>query len=238
MAIADFQSRHVDAVILDYVPFFEPLLDCLETVPNLIISNHYGMTPPLERDCCGVDWHDAILEVLGQAAAAGRRSVLWMSMLKRDSELAEMGHGLGLQIRLADLAAYPTDPEYGHQVRLLDDWLQKGSETPDLIVTDPDIAAVKIIEHLRKSGLRVPEDVGVICCEESRLTRYAAVPVGTIHEQLPLKADKLVELVLNRLENPDSPIRRESIKAEFISRTSCLFDCKPVRGRTVANMKK
>ena len=88
------------------------------------------------------------------------------------------------------------------------------------ILAGNDAAAHGVYKALRDSGLEIPDDISVAGCDDTvgvwlypRLTTIREFP-----EQL---GKQMVEMILNRIANPDQEPQRITIPTEIIKRDSC-----------------
>jgi DNA-binding LacI/PurR family transcriptional regulator len=88
------------------------------------------------------------------------------------------------------------------------------------ILAGNDATAHGVYKALRDSGLEIPDDISVAGCDDTvgvwlypRLTTIREFP-----EQL---GKQMVEMILNRIANPDQEPQRITIPTEIIKRDSC-----------------
>ncbi len=99
--------------------------------------------------------------------------------------------------------------------------IESGSR-PQAVVCHNDLLAIGIMDGLRKTGIRVPEDIAVVGLDNIDMADYtnpALTSVGVDSSEL---ADKLFELLLERIENKftGSP-RKEHCNEKIFIRESC-----------------
>ncbi len=90
------------------------------------------------------------------------------------------------------------------------------------VVTTADIMAAGLMTGFRQQGIRVPEDISVIGFDDLNISRMITPPLTTIHQDMPLKVQKAVEFMIQRLEGtkltetevilPVRLIERESVR--------------------------
>lgn len=91
---------------------------------------------------------------------------------------------------------------------------------PTAVVTGYDGISLGVIRYLHEQGVHCPEDVSVVGFEDGLLAEYAIPPLTTIRvykEQLGLKA---IQILLERIKNPDSARMNISITPGLIIRES------------------
>lgn len=90
----------------------------------------------------------------------------------------------------------------------------------DAIFCFTEMAALGAKSFLQKLQYSIPQDVA-ICCVSGTVLSTLVYPTLTVVEQPVIKmAEKSVELLLEKLENPDAPNRKIVLEAKIIERES------------------
>lgn len=113
-------------------------------------------------------------------------------------------HGLKFEPdRMAEHCRFSMDDAYAATGRLMD-------RCPDLtaIFALSDVMAIGVIRALRDRGLRVPEDVSVIGYDGIPVGRFLVPRLATIRQNTELMAVWGADLLLNRLNEPQSPVHQ------------------------------
>ncbi len=95
------------------------------------------------------------------------------------------------------------------------------SQKPTAIIARNDMVAIAMISAFQKQGIMVPGDISVIGYNNIAMTRYIFPRLTTFDAQLQLSADLLVEVMLDRLKNPETPQIRREIDLKLITGDSC-----------------
>jgi LacI family transcriptional regulator len=90
----------------------------------------------------------------------------------------------------------------------------------DAIISTSDEGAAAIIAELHKRGLKVPEDIAVIGCNDSDFSRYFDPPLATASFHYDELADLATKMLLERMKNPDAEQKLETLDMTFIPRKS------------------
>lgn len=85
--------------------------------------------------------------------------------------------------------------------------------------TDP--AAQGAYKALSDSGLRIPQDVSLVGCNDT-CGVFLHPPLTTINEYPQQLGRQLVELALNRTFEPDRPAQQVTVPTQLLKRESCL----------------
>lgn len=75
-----------------------------------------------------------------------------------------------------------------------------GGSTATAVVCANDRIAVGVLDTLRRSGIRVPEDVSVAGYDDSALARLGHIDLTTVNQQPREQADRAVQAVVTRLD--------------------------------------
>lgn len=78
--------------------------------------------------------------------------------------------------------------------------LLTGGSTATAVVCANDRIAVGVVDTLRRSGVRVPEDVSVAGYDDSALARLGHIDLTSVSQQPREQADRAVQAVVSRLD--------------------------------------
>lgn len=95
------------------------------------------------------------------------------------------------------------------------------SEKIDAIVTSSDIIASSLIQVLQKKGVRVPEDVAVTGFNNQYQGITNSPPITTIDLEYFKRGYMAVEILINKIMNPESEAQILEIPTSLIVRESC-----------------
>ncbi len=88
------------------------------------------------------------------------------------------------------------------------------------IVAAADILAIGIMKGLYEAGKSVPEDYSVIGFDDAEVSRYMTPGLTTVRQQISLKGQKAVELLLKHIEDPTLPKQEEILPLQLVVRGS------------------
>ena len=92
--------------------------------------------------------------------------------------------------------------------------------TATAIVCAADILAIGAIRGLYEEGLRVPEDYSVIGFDDLEVSQYLTPGLTTVRQQISLKGQKAVELLLKHIEDPTLTKQEEILPLQLVERES------------------
>ncbi|MGE7368167.1 LacI family DNA-binding transcriptional regulator [Neorhizobium sp. NPDC001467] len=96
-----------------------------------------------------------------------------------------------------------------------------GSDHPDAVFCANDLIAFGVIDHLRgERDLRVPQDVAVIGFDDVPEAAWLSYRLTTFRQDPLVMADRAVDLLQRRLDNPGEPPFQERVIPELVVRDS------------------
>lgn len=94
------------------------------------------------------------------------------------------------------------------------------SKKPEALFFYNDMVALGFIQAAAEERIRVPEDVAVVGFDDAVVSRYAAVPLTTIHQPVDRIGRLAVEIIQKRIERSDIG-NRTVLKPSLVVRDSC-----------------
>ncbi|MFD2831164.1 LacI family DNA-binding transcriptional regulator [Corticicoccus populi] len=91
-----------------------------------------------------------------------------------------------------------------------------------------DLLAVGAVRGLKELSLSVPEDVSIIGFDNSKITRVIDPPLTTIAQPIQELGEKVMDMIIENIQNKDMRKRKEVLLPELVVRES-VFD------RTIEN---
>lgn len=88
------------------------------------------------------------------------------------------------------------------------------------VVAAADVLAIGVIKGLSDRGKHVPEDVSVIGYDDLEVSGYLAPGLTTIRQEISLKGERAVQLLLNHIENPNVCKQEEILPISLVKRQS------------------
>lgn len=88
------------------------------------------------------------------------------------------------------------------------------------IVAAADILAIGAVKGLYEAGKTVPGDYSVVGFDDLEISQYLTPGLTTVKQQISLKGQKAVELLLKHIENPSLPKQEEILPLELVERGS------------------
>lgn len=98
--------------------------------------------------------------------------------------------------------------------------LLAGAEPPTALFCHNDVMAYAALNAAAAAGVAVPRELSVVGCDDVPLSAWERIDLTTVRQPLERIAQVGVELLLDRLENPDAPLRHEVLPVEFVGRST------------------
>ena len=96
----------------------------------------------------------------------------------------------------------------------------KLNKKPEAFVFYNDIVALGFMQAALDEGIKIPDDIAVIGYDDSMMSRYAAVPLTTVHQPVDNIGKIVVEVIQKRIDNIGVG-NRTILKPSLIIRESC-----------------
>ena len=98
--------------------------------------------------------------------------------------------------------------------------LAEVDQLPTAVFAQNDRMAIGVIQAARKLGLVVPKDISVIGVDDMPLASYFDPPLTTMQQDIVQIGKEAAKLLIETIENPDSPQRIQNISAQLVVRNS------------------
>ena len=91
---------------------------------------------------------------------------------------------------------------------------------PDAVFIGNDAMAVGAYQALYQAGLRIPQDMAIVGYDDIELARYMAPPLTTIHQPKDELGELAIDVLINRMAEPDLVQQRLQLTPELMVRGS------------------
>ena len=98
-------------------------------------------------------------------------------------------------------------------------WLLK-NDSPTALIGFDDAIVLQAMQALHRLGLRVPEDMSVVGIDDMEMCLLSYPMLTTVHVPFVEMGARAAELLLERLENPDLDVRRDTLPERVVVRES------------------
>jgi LacI family transcriptional regulator len=220
-AIAALKQRRVDGLIVAVADEGAPgLADRLGAFSASVLVDRE--VPGSTADAVCSEHASGMGQALAYLARLGHRRVALVAGSERqlgsrariESYLAERPR-LGLDEDERLLVTGELNPETGYSATVA---LLALEDPPTALVAGNNQLVVGVISALRDRGLRTPDDLSLVGCDDTDLTSLHDPPIDIVHRDLLELGQTAAELLLNRLLDPAAPTRRVTLPTTFTPR--------------------
>lgn len=217
-------SKKIDGLVLP-VSILQP------SMLRLITDNSFPcvILGRLRTDCSNISWVDIANAQAGSAAtehllSKGYKKIAFLSNGEKELFNQDRLEGYCAALRAAGIepdgdCVIHTQSTVENGRRCIEKLLNL-EKAPDAVICGDDKLALAALRTAKKAGLRVPEDFGVLCFDNTEVTELAepgitAVDVDTF-ELGRLAAENLLHLI----EKPESGTKQSRLTTKIIERES------------------
>ncbi len=173
--------------------------------------------------CVGINDVDASQHVVSRLADGGRQRIALINhdLSYKYARLRERGYKSVLHLRDLSYQAieYASDLSAAAGMAAMTRLLV-AEPRPDAVFAVSDTLAAGALRAIEKAGLRIPQDIAVVGFDGTELSEMVSPPLSTIKQPSRDIGRKAVDLLLNKIDNPDAPTERVMMNWRFISRAS------------------
>ncbi|WP_426578288.1 ribose operon transcriptional repressor RbsR [Xenorhabdus stockiae] len=94
------------------------------------------------------------------------------------------------------------------------------SDPPEAVFVGNDAMAIGVYQALYQAGISIPEDISVIGYDDISIASYLTPPLTTIHQPKDELGKLAIDMLLYRMDNPDSKPKQLVLTPELIERNS------------------
>ncbi|MBB6669256.1 LacI family DNA-binding transcriptional regulator [Cohnella nanjingensis] len=231
----DKENDYIDAILKTRADgvLFAPAGDA--SLPHLEMLRRHGVpfvlldreVPGIESDVVLGDSKEGARQLVRQLVSNGHRDIALINGSRTISSARDRLEGYREALKLNDLPydeARVLETSFGPRSDLseVEAWLDRMRPLPTAIVAGNNVLAIEVIRSLKAKGLRVPEDVSLVCFDE--LASYAEIdPFLTVISQQAYQFGHLgMQMLLDRIQTREEPgpWRKVVLPAEMIVRRS------------------
>lgn len=191
--------------LCNHIPFVQVGAKLGVDLPCVLYNQQYGARLATEHLIhLG---HQTIAEISGRLDNhdGGDRHEAWLQVMRE--------HGLDTSLSIE--GDYSIESGYSAMSCLL----ERGTPFTAVFVGN-DSMAIGAHTALRQHGLRVPDDVSMVSFDDTPEAAHFVPALTTVRQDFRLLGRLAVEYLLNRIENPKTPIHQRVLKPELIVRES------------------
>jgi LacI family transcriptional regulator len=93
-------------------------------------------------------------------------------------------------------------------------------QRPTAIFASNDLMAIGGIRAANEAGIKIPEALSVIGYDDIALASFSTPPLTTIAQPKQAIGNLTAQILVNRIVDPEAPLRREMLKSQLVIRQS------------------
>jgi len=186
-------------------------------LPHIVI----GRPIDDEADCIFFDRAWGAFQLVLALGKQGHRRIAFLGPRETFAGAKSQGYEAGMQ-ELGLKAQILPIPGYGQreQGRQAAEEVLSLEPRPSAVMAYNDLLAIGLIRGLSERGIRVPEEMAVSGFDGIEETAYHTPSVTTVEEPSKVMIDSALRQLVERIENPDSPLRKTVLRPRLVLRES------------------
>jgi DNA-binding LacI/PurR family transcriptional regulator len=190
-------------------------------IPVVLLDRDYEHYPGRSNfDLVGIDNHRAGYILTEHLLRAGATRIVFAvrrnSAVTVDARMA--GYRQALHMAKAECPGTMVNGDFDDPVSVRQ-MLQK--HKPDGVVCANDVTAARLMKTLVGLGVRVPEDVRMVGIDDVSYAQFLPTPLTTLRQNCAEIGAIAMDTMLERLRQPDQPVRDVLVKSDLVVRESC-----------------
>lgn len=195
-------------------------------IPTVVLN---GMDRSMRVSCALPDNWSAGWLATQKLLAAGHREIMHVTTperlsLRRRMEgfkvaMEEAGIGLDPERHILDISALVRD-EGESQIAVREALKQGRLERPTAFFCSTDVVALGVLRALQEAGRSAPVDYSIISVDDISIAAHCNPPLTTMRIDRSELGRTGVQLLLERIADPDSLVKRINIGVQMVERAS------------------
>lgn len=219
--IALLSGKVVDGVItMDAASTLQELKELIGDAPWVQCAEY---DPAIAASSVAIDNEEAACETVRYLANKGRRRIALVNCDMRYLYSHKREEGYRAALEQLDLSwcgvAYAENITCEAGNAALRELLTQ-PERPDAVFAVSDVLAVGVIHAALEAGLRVPEDLAVVGFDGINFTSSLNPPLTTIEQPMNRMGARSVQLLVQRIRQPNSSVVHEVLPWKRVERAS------------------
>ncbi|WP_312184581.1 LacI family DNA-binding transcriptional regulator [Pantoea sp. CTOTU46764] len=173
--------------------------------------------------CVGIDDVQASKHVVAYLAGRGRQRIALINhdLSYKYAQLRQAGYQQQLrqEARSWQAITYANDLSFNAGKQAMETLLA-APERPDAVFAVSDTLAAGALSAIHAAGLRVPQDIAVTGFDGTDLAEMVTPPLSTLAQPSRDMGREAFDLLLNKIDQPDSPAQRIMMDWHFVVRAS------------------
>ena len=217
-------SRQVDGIIMIPVGHesYEPLNALTAQVPTVFISENMKDYP---ENYVSVDNHRGMQIATEYLYSLGHRRILYFGA-RSDSKTHQLrlegylstAEKLGIEPRVLRSGYARSSREVGYA--LAGEYFARTNEETAILCA-ADMLAIGVMQAAFEAGIRIPKDISLMGFDNISFSALPQIDLTTIHQPTQQMAIAAVDMLLERIKNPEAEHTKLILPPSLIERKSC-----------------
>ncbi|WP_086930003.1 LacI family DNA-binding transcriptional regulator [Agarilytica rhodophyticola] len=198
---------------------------CFERGTPLVFYNSVYADSSINSVCC--DHEEGERQLVESLLKDKRKSFVVMSGPKESAVSTARTRGAINTLNEGDVSVLQLSGDYSYQSarELIREMFENKTFEPDAIVCANDTMAIGCIDALRHEyNMKVPEQVAVVGFDGVSQARWASYEVTTVVQPVEHMVEAAVNMLIERIENPESPAEKRLFAGKLIAGRSALLN--------------
>jgi LacI family transcriptional regulator len=218
----DFPVSSVDGIVAVDIPgTVGHFLKTHPKMPLVQVGTHFHP----DADCVNVELGPATRDAIEHLWSLGRRKIAYLA----DQPTLAVGGGPRLEV-YGDSMAEAGRPEimirsegqlHRQAYEAVKNAVRDGVDFDALMCVNDDMAA-GANRAFHELGVRIPDDIALVGCDNVAYTEYLHPALSTIEHPSEKVCSLAWEFLLNRIRNPEIPLQQVKLPARFVARASTI----------------
>ncbi|MFF1359572.1 LacI family DNA-binding transcriptional regulator [Streptomyces sp. NPDC058297] len=209
-------ARQVDGLLLVSPRMDEDrLAEVVRQVPSVAVNRSVPGVPSVVAPS-----EDGLRQAVAHLHALGHRHLALILGARNSWSSERRGHAVrqaAEQLELKVTEFGPHEPKFHTGAQVADLALAAGATA---VVAHNDLMALGVLARLAERGVRVPDDVSLVGADDTLLATAATPALTSVRIPLATLGERAVDLMLRRLDDPDSTPHQSVLTSELIVRRS------------------
>lgn len=110
---------------------------------------------------------------------------------------------------------------YAEGCRITQEMLNTCTTLPTAVFVANDSMAIAVQSTLINSGIRIPEDISLVSCNDLPATKYLTPPLTTVHISIHTMVECALDIIKKNVSNPSKYSQKTFVSTKLIERESC-----------------
>ena len=194
-----------------------------ENIPFVLLDRFF---PEIQTNYVSTNNYQSSFDACTHLLEMGYKNI---GMLAIDSALHHMKERIRGYEDALDIHGIKRNPHWLRKVRQKEVGVKTREAIDDMLSTEQPVdaiifctysLAVNSLKYINELGLKVPDQIAIVSFGQAELFDLYQCPITYIMQQMKELGKKAVEILIQKIENPDTPTQQVLMQASIIKRDS------------------